>query len=103
MSTTTTTASARPAPPFNTGLFLGGAVLAGLGGLLGVIGAGLGAAAVVGAARRWQRGTEMTPTELARHAASATRVAASAGAQAWRAPDGRTLVPSPRDVAEVRS
>lgn len=96
---TTTSTDPRPAPPFNTGLFLGGAVVAGIGGVLGVIGAGLAAAAVLDAARQWQRRTEMTPTQLARHAASATRTAAAAGAQAWRSSDEGAAVPSPRDGA----
>ena len=78
--------------PFDTGLAIGGAVLVALAGLLGAIGTSLGLAAFVGAARRWQRGTEMSTGELARHALLSARAGSTAGVQAWR----RTDVPPPR-------
>ncbi|MHC1559070.1 hypothetical protein ACR9E3_08940 [Actinomycetospora sp. C-140] len=79
----TTSTSRRSGP---TGLLVGGAVLTAAGGMLAAVGTGLVAAAALSAARRWQRATEMTPVQLARHAASATLAGAGAGAQAWRRP-----------------
>jgi hypothetical protein len=87
MSDTTTTAVATPRSR-TARLLVGGAVLTGAGGLLGVAGTSLIAVAALGAARRWQQATEMSPAQLARHAVSATLVGAGAGAQAWRRPAG---------------
>ena len=78
-----------PRPPdrrFNSRLFLGGAVLAAVGSLLVSTGLTLGSAALLDAARRWQRGTEMSPGQLARHAIGVAQAATNAGAQAWQAP-----------------
>ncbi len=72
--------------PVNTRLLASGAVLVGLGGTLTAVGLTLGSAAVVGAARRWQQGTEMTPAQLAKHAFGAAQVATTSGFQAWRGP-----------------
>ncbi|MEJ2864316.1 hypothetical protein [Actinomycetospora flava] len=79
---------------FNSRLFLGGAVLAATGSVLVSVGLGLGSAALLDAARRWQRGTEMSPAQLARHAIGVAQVATNAGAQAWQAPmpNGRRRV-----------
>jgi hypothetical protein len=82
---------------FDSRLFLGGAVLAALGSALAAIGVALGSVAVIEAARRWQRSTEMTPAQLAKHALGTAQVARSAGAQAWRAP-----MPEPRRSPDGR-
>lgn len=81
---------------FDTRLFLAGAVLTALGSALAAIGLAVGSVAVIEAGRRWQRSTEMTPAQLARHALGTAQAARSAGAQAWRAPmpEPRTEVPS---------
>lgn len=71
---------------FNARLFLGGAILAALGSLFVSVGLALGSAALLDAARRWQRSTEMTPGQLARHAVEVAQTARTAGAQAWQAP-----------------
>jgi hypothetical protein len=85
------------APPsnrlLNTRLLASGAVLAGAGGMLATAGLTLGSVAVLGAARRWQQRTEMTPAQLARHALGAATVATSSGVRAWRGP---MPVPAPR-------
>jgi hypothetical protein len=75
-----------PDQPFNTRLLLSGAVLAGIGGVLAALGLSLGSAAVVGAGRRWQQRTEMTPAQLAKHAFDSAQVARTAGMGAWRDP-----------------
>jgi hypothetical protein len=109
MSDSTTTALAATRSR-TARLLVGGAVLTGAGGLLGVAGTSLIAVAALGAARRWQQATEMSPAQLARHAVSATLVGAGAGAHAWRRPagdldlaaivasatDGARSIPTPR-------
>jgi hypothetical protein len=89
-------ASRPPDHRFNSRLFLGGAVLAAVGSLFVSVGLALGSAALLEAARRWQRGTEMSPAQLARHAIGVAQVATTAGTQAWQAPmpDGRRRVMS---------
>lgn len=71
---------------FNTRLLMSGAVLTGVGATLAAVGLGLGSAAVIGAGRRWQQRTEMTPAQLAKHAYGAAQTARSAGMDAWRDP-----------------
>jgi hypothetical protein len=68
----------------NQGLVVGGAVLIGLGGLMGLTGALLLSSAVVAATRRWIRQLERPPTEIARLKFQQARAATSAGASAWR-------------------
>src|SRR4051812_26886224 len=70
----------------NARLLLGGAVLVGVGGVLATLGMTLGSAAVIGAGRRWQQRTEMTPAQLAKHAFDSAQAARTAGVGAWRAP-----------------
>jgi hypothetical protein len=70
--------------PFNTRLLMSGAVLAGIGGSVAALGLGLASAAVVGAGRRWQQRSEMTPAQLAKHALGAAQIATNAGYGAWR-------------------
>ncbi|HEY2195691.1 MAG TPA: hypothetical protein VGH76_25775 [Actinomycetospora sp.] len=72
--------------PVNTRLLISGAVLTGLGGMLATLGLALGSSALVGAARRWQQRTEMTPAQLAKHAYGAAQIARTAGVGAWRDP-----------------
>jgi hypothetical protein len=68
----------------NSGLLISGAVLAGLGSLLGMAGLALGSTALVGAARRWIGGQEVPPGQLARQQLAKARAATSAGATTWR-------------------
>jgi hypothetical protein len=70
--------------PINTRLLMSGAVLTGLGGTVAALGLGLASAAMVGAGRRWQQRTEMTPAQLAKHALGAAQIATNAGYGAWR-------------------
>jgi hypothetical protein len=87
--------------PINTRLLTGGAVLVGLGGTLTAVGLTLGSAAVVGAARRWQQGTQMTPAQLAKHALGAAQVATTSGVDAWRGPV--QVAPQPSSIDGVRT
>jgi hypothetical protein len=68
----------------NQGLVMGGAVLLGLGGLLGFAGVMLLSSAVVSATRRWLQQLERPPREIARLRLQQVRAATSAGAEAWR-------------------
>ena len=68
----------------NQGLVMGGAVLLGLGGLLGFAGVMLLSSAVVSATRRWLQQLERPPRETARLRLQQFRAATSAGAKAWR-------------------
>jgi membrane protein implicated in regulation of membrane protease activity len=68
----------------NQGLVMGGAVLLGLGGLLGFAGVMLLSSAVVSATRRWLQQLERPPRETARLRMQQVRAATSAGAEAWR-------------------
>jgi len=78
--------SSHPEHLVNTRLLMGGAVLTGIGGTIATLGLALGSAAVIGAGRRWQQRTEMTPAQLAKHAIGAAQAATNAGYGAWRAP-----------------
>jgi hypothetical protein len=78
--------SNQSAQPFNTRLLLSGAVLTAVGGTIATLGLALGSAAVLGAGRRWQQRTEMTPAQLAKHAFGAAQTATNAGLGAWRGP-----------------
>jgi hypothetical protein len=68
----------------NQGLVVGGAVLVGLGGLLGFAGMLLVTSAVAAAARRWMRQLERPPSDIAKRKWQQARAATSAGTQAWR-------------------
>ncbi|MCD2195430.1 hypothetical protein LQ327_18835 [Actinomycetospora endophytica] len=86
--------------PVNTRLLLSGAVLTGVGGTLAAAGLACVSAAVIGAGRRWQQRTEMTPAQLARHAYGAAQTARSAGLGAWRDPLPAGAAPSiPRQTS----
>ncbi len=88
--------------PFNTRLLMSGAALTGIGGTIAALGLGLASAAVVGAGRRWQQRTEMTPAQLAKHALGAAQIATNAGYGAWRgSPSVGTGQPVPAQRASA--
>jgi hypothetical protein len=68
----------------NRSLLVGGGVLVGVGGLLGLTGMVLVGSALLSATRQWVKRLEQPPSELARRRWQQARVAAAAGAQAWR-------------------
>jgi hypothetical protein len=68
----------------NKSLLIGGAVLLGLGGLLGATGVLLGATAIVSAARRWIEQLERPPGEIARQTWKHAKAATAAGTRAWQ-------------------
>jgi hypothetical protein len=68
----------------NRSLLVGGGLLVGIGGLLGLTGMALVGSALLSATRQWIKQLEQPPSELARRKWQQARVAASAGAQAWR-------------------
>jgi hypothetical protein len=67
-----------------TGPLLAGAVLIGIGSLLGLAGLAIAGAALGAAARRYVNNMEVPPSELAKQNLAKARAAASAGASAWR-------------------
>src|SRR5215510_8811067 len=67
-----------------TGPLLAGAVLIGVGSLLGLAGLAIAGAALTAAARRYVDGMEVPPSQLAKQNLAKARAAASAGASAWR-------------------
>ena len=67
-----------------TGPLLAGAVLIGIGSLLGLAGLAIAGAALTAAARRYVNTMEVPPSELARQNLAKARAAATAGASAWR-------------------
>jgi hypothetical protein len=68
----------------NRSLLVGGGVLVGIGGLLGFTGMVLVGSALLSATRQWVQQLEQPPSEMARHTWQQAKVAAAAGAQAWR-------------------
>ena len=68
----------------NRSLVVGGGLLVGIGGLLGFTGMVLVGSALLSATRQWVKQLEQPPSELARRKWQQAKVAASAGAQAWR-------------------
>jgi hypothetical protein len=89
--------SSHPEHLVNTRLLMGGVVLTGVGSAIATLGLALGSAAVIGAGRRWQQRTEMTPAQLAKHAIGAAQAATNAGYGAWRGP---LAVPAQRSSSE---
>jgi hypothetical protein len=65
-----------------------GAVLIGVGGLIGMSGLIVGGTALMSATRRWFRELEMPPSEAVKHKLGATRAATVAGATAWHHHNG---------------
>jgi hypothetical protein len=74
----------RPGFALQTGPLLAGAVLIGIGSLLGLAGLAIAGATLTAAARRYVNNMEVPPSELARQQLAKARAAASAGASAWR-------------------
>jgi hypothetical protein len=74
--------TSRPRLQLNTRLVIGSAVLIGVGGLLGLIGAVIGSSALLAATRRWVNQLETPPRELARRRWEQTKAATVAGADA---------------------
>ncbi len=66
------------------GMLITGAVLAGVGSLLGLAGLAISAAALADATRRWVNAKETPPSELARQQWAKAKAATAAGATAWR-------------------
>jgi hypothetical protein len=87
--------ASQPRIQVSQGLVVGGAVLVGLGGLLGLTGMLLVASAVASATRRWMRQLERPPTETAKLKWQQARAATSAGTEAWRSgsPTGSSASP----------
>jgi hypothetical protein len=67
----------------NRSLLVGGGVLVGVGGL-GFTGMVLVGSALLSATRQWVNQLEQPPSVMARRKWQQAKVAASAGAQAWR-------------------
>jgi hypothetical protein len=67
-----------------TGPLVAGAVLIGIGSLLGLAGLAIAGAALGAAARRYVNRMEVPPSELARQNLAKARAAAGAGVSAWR-------------------
>ena len=65
-------------------VLLAGGVLAGIGGLLGCVGALLVSSALVSASRRWVRQLDPPPSAMAKVKWQQARAATTAGARAWR-------------------
>lgn len=72
----------------NRPLLIGGAVLTGIGSVLGAAGVAMVCVALAAAGRDWVRSRETPPTALAQRALHEARVASVAGWQAWRAEHG---------------
>jgi hypothetical protein len=68
----------------NRSLLIGGGVLVGIGGVLGFTGMVLVGSALLSATRQWVDQLERPPSEIARRKWQQAKVAASAGAEAWR-------------------
>ena len=69
----------------NKGALVGGAVMVGVGGLLGATGVLLGTFAILAATREWMKHLETPPSEMAAQRLHQAKVASSAAADAWRA------------------
>jgi hypothetical protein len=65
-------------------VLVAGGVLAGIGGLLGCVGALLVSSALVSASRRWVRQLDPPPSAMAKVKWQQARSATTAGARAWR-------------------
>ncbi|MDH6704862.1 hypothetical protein P3T27_001565 [Kitasatospora sp. MAA19] len=72
----------------NRSLLVGGAVLTGIGAVLGAAGAAMVCAALATAGRSWVRSLETAPAAFAQRALREAKVASAAGWEAWRAEHG---------------
>jgi hypothetical protein len=69
----------------NRAALMGGAVLVGVGGLLGATGVLIGTYAILSATRQWMKQLETPPSEIAAQRLHQAKAATSAAADAWRA------------------
>ncbi|MER5862170.1 hypothetical protein [Kitasatospora sp. NPDC002040] len=69
----------------NRQLLGAGAVLTGIGALVGLAGTAMVGAALLSAGRGWMQQLETPPTELAHRTLNQARAASLAGLEAWRA------------------
>ncbi len=67
-----------------SGPLITGAALLAAGGMIALAGIAIGSSHVVAASRRWIQAMEVPPTELAKLRLAQAKVAALAGAEAWR-------------------
>jgi hypothetical protein len=74
----------QPGIELNKKLLLGGAMLVGVGGVLGAAGVLLGTTAFVSATRHWIRRFDKGPADAARQKWDQARAATLAGARAWQ-------------------
>jgi hypothetical protein len=81
----TTSDVSRQPLQINRGFVVSGAVLVGVGGLLGATGVLLGTFAILSATRQWMKQLETPPSELATQRLHQAKVATAAAAEAWRA------------------
>jgi hypothetical protein len=86
----TETELSRPTLHLNRKLLVTGAVLVGVGGVLGATGILLGTFAVVTATRDWMKQLEVPPSEIARRRLRQARTAGAAAAEAWRDSNAKT-------------
>jgi hypothetical protein len=80
----TTDETSNSTPQLRSGPLITGAGLFAAGGLIALAGIAIGSAHVVAASRRWIQAMEVPPSELAKLRLGQARVAAMAGADAWR-------------------
>jgi len=73
---------------FNSAPMVVGAVLIGVGSLMGVAGLIVGGTAMMSAARKWFRELDVPPAEVLKRKWGQTRAATVAGASAWQHHDG---------------
>ena len=83
----------------NRGMLVMAAALVVAGCVLGAAGFALGAAAAMGAGRRWYQRADLTPNQLAKLKWEQARAAAGAGAGAWRDTELKTYAPRSRAEA----
>ena len=69
---------------FNRTPVVVGAVLIGIGGVIGFSGLVIGGTAIMSATRRWFRELEVPPSEVVKQKLTQTKVATAAGATAWQ-------------------
>ena len=72
----------------NRSLLAGGAVLTGIGAVLGLAGAAMVGVALASAGRGWVQQLETPPSALASRTLREAKVASMAGWEAWRAEHG---------------
>ncbi len=73
-----------PGIELKTGPLLAGAVMVGVGSLLGLAGLAISGATLAAAARRYVNNMDVPPSQLAKQQLAKARAAASAGTEAWR-------------------